>query len=180
MGGNSSSTGVSSVVEYMESVEKSAVISCILIELPGCFMLRTSFHRNELFSDGGGGGGRAGGRSCVGGGFCGGRRSRPRTDADVARGRVALLGPNLEDDACVRLGAGLGGVRVTSLGMEEKRDSVHDDRSSWWNDKRGAVGRLGEVAVDPLAFVSVDGRAAAFPEPAGCARDGGRRKSSSA
>ena len=32
IGGNSSRTGVSSVDEYMESVEKSAVISCILGE----------------------------------------------------------------------------------------------------------------------------------------------------
>ncbi len=38
--------------------------------------------------------------------------------------------------------------------MDENRDSVHDDRSSWWKDRRG--GARGEVAAT-LRELSVDG-----------------------
>ena len=43
-------------------------------------------------------------------------------------------------------------------GMDEKRDSVHDERSSWWKDRRGGV--RGEVAMTPFEpELAVDGLA---------------------
>lgn len=56
-----------------------------------------------------------------------GERSRVRTDA--ARERAGLFSVPVREDV-VRLINGFGGVSVTEVGMEEKRDSVQDDRSS--------------------------------------------------
>ena len=73
---------------------------------------------------------------------------------------------------------GLGGVSVTSLGMEETRDSVHNDRSSWWNDSRGGVGNTGEVVDVPA--LSVDVRPSGWALDVVSTMEGGSVKASSA
>ena len=61
MGGNSSSTGVSSVDEYCESVDMSPDQSCVDPEMTdvsaGCIISMTSFHNGLLLCGGGCGGG---------------------------------------------------------------------------------------------------------------------------